>query len=525
MIASLLGFAPPACGETTPANTAPRPNILIIYSDDVGFGDVSCYGTGDIQTPNIDDLARTGRRFTRAYASAATCTPSRYSLLTGRYAFRNPRAHVLDGDAPLLIEPGSLTLPSHLREAGYRTAAIGKWHLGLGAGDIDWNAEVAPGPLEIGFDESYLLPATNDRVPCVYLDGHSVENLDKSDRIEISYEKRIGERPTGKERPDLLRYQADAQHSGTIINGISRIGFMAGGHAAEWVDEQLTDRFTTRAIQSITRWEHEDADRPWFLYFNSQQVHEPRLPNPRFLGRSGHGVRGDGMLELDWCVGELVATLDRLGIRNETLIVFSSDNGPVLTDGYADGSLEANGGHSPAGPFRGGKYTLWEGGTRLPFIVNWPGHVQPGVSDALISQLDLLASAATLSGRPIPSEAEASLDSRDVLPALLGQTDVARRILLTQGAGGVAIHVGDWKYIPAGSRTPAWVIHKHGGQGNPLSSPPHGEVPSLFELASDPGETRDVLADHPDIADQLRSDLEQLMADPCSLEIMQAGRP
>lgn len=523
LAAGLVLLAAGGCRLAPDAGSPSRqdhPNILIIYTDDVGYGDVGCYGVGSIDTPRIDALAATGRRFTQVYSSAATCTPSRYSLLTGHYAFRNKRARVLNGNAPLLIEPGSLTLPAHLQEAGYHTAVIGKWHLGLGAGEVDWNGPVTPGPLEIGFDHSYLLPATNDRVPCAYLAGHHIENLDPSDPITVSYRENIGARPTGLERPDLLRYAADRQHAGTIINHISRIGWQAGGKAAEWVDEEMADRFTERAIDYIEERERLSPDQPWFLYFNLHDVHEPRLPHPRFLGTSGHGVRGDAMLEIDWCVGALVDLLQRLNIREKTLIVFASDNGPVITDGYGDGSLAAIGDHTPAGAFRGGKYQAWEGGTRLPFIVSWPGRVTPGVSTAMFSQLDLLATVATLVEQPLPADKAASIDSRDVLPALLGETDRARAILLTQSVGRVSIRWGDWKYIPAGGREGGWAARKHGGEDNPLHSPTMEADPYLFNLADDPGEMTNVADKHPEVAEQLRLMLQDLRADPDAVEVL-----
>ena len=511
-IASLL----PSCasGDAGMDRSDARPNILIIYGDDVGYADVSAYG-GEIRTPNIDALAADGRLFTRAHASSATCTPSRYSLLTGRYPFRNDRAEILPGDAPLLIEPGSLTLPSHLASNGYETAVVGKWHLGLGEGAIDWNHEVKPGPLEIGFGMSYLIPATNDRVPCVYLDGHHVENLDPADPLRVSYEEKIGDWATGTENPDACRYPADRQHSGTIVNGISRIGWQDGGASALWVDEAMADRFTGRAIEFIEQ--REAADEPWFLFFSLHQPHVPRLPNQRFLGTSGFGLRGDAIVEADWCVGQLTAALDRLGAREDTPVIFTSDNGPVMNDGYNDGALRDRGTHDPSGRYRGGKYTLWEGGTRVPFIVNWPGTVGSGTSDALICQVDLLATLGRVGGAPLSAGARRSTDSLDLADALVGQRGAGRRELVTQGVGGLAIQDDTWKYIaPNPARASFgrghWSVQKHEGSGNPLGSPAIGAGASLFDLTGDPAEADDVAADHPAIAARMRARLEAILA-------------
>ena len=233
---SALAFCLNTNSQTERVTT--RPNIIIFYADDLGYGDVSCYGAHRVETPNIDRLARNGIRFTDAHCSAATCTPSRYSLLTGNYAFR-ARASILPGDAPLIIRPGSTTLPSILKLAGYKTGVVGKWHLGLGDGIIDWNAEIKPGPLEIGFDYCYLIPATADRVPCVYVENHKVVDLDPLDPISISYDHPFGDSPTGLSNPELLKFRADIQHSQTIVNGVSRIGFMVGGNSAQWQDEQF----------------------------------------------------------------------------------------------------------------------------------------------------------------------------------------------------------------------------------------------------------------------------------------------
>ena len=493
--------------EESTASQPTKPNVVLIYTDDIGYGDVGCYGATGIPTPAIDRLAENGLRFTDAHCTAATCTPSRFSLLTGTYAFRNERAEILPGDAPLLIEPASLTLPEMFRQAGYTTAVVGKWHLGLGEGQLNWNEEIKPGPREVGFDEVFLLPATNDRVPCVYIEDRQVLNLDPADPIEVSYSHKVGDLPVGREHPELLKYPADNQHSDTIINGISRIGYMGGGKTAWWTDEEMSTVFTQRAIKFIKS----NREQPFFLYFSLQEAHEPRLPNPRFHGKSQCGRRGDSIVEADWCVGEVLSTLKKLDLLDNTLVIFSSDNGPVITDGYEDGALENIGEHSPAGPFRGGKYHAWEGGTRMPFIVSWPQRIKPGVSDALLSQVDLQASLAQLIGVELP--AGVAPDSKNVLPALMGESPAAREVLLEQCPYAISIRSGNWKYIPAGKRS-AWAEAKHGEPGDPTGSAPIGPEAQLYDLSNDPGETTNVIDQHSQIAAHLARQLKAIRKQP-----------
>ena len=342
---------------------ARKPNIVIILADDLGFGDTSCYGATRIPTPNVDRLAREGLRFRDAHSTSATCTPARYALLTGEYPWRKKGTGILPGDAELIIQPGRTTVASLLQRAGYQTGVVGKWHLGLGGkGGPDWNGEIKPGPREIGFDYSFLMPATGDRVPCVYVENQRVVGLDPNDPIRVSYGKPVGTEPTGKDHPELLKLHPSHGHDQTIINGISRIGYMSGGKAARWVDQDMADTFTRKAVAFI----EQNQDRPFFLYFATHDPHVPRVPHPRFVGKSGCGVRGDVIVQFDWCAGEILNTLDRLNLSTNTLVILSSDNGPVVDDGYEDGAVENLNGHRPAGPLRGGKYSIFEGGTRVP---------------------------------------------------------------------------------------------------------------------------------------------------------------
>ena len=234
--------------------SADKPNILIIYADDIGYGDLSCYGATGVETPFIDRLANDGLRFSSGYASAATCTPSRYSLLTGEYAFRNKSAKILPGNAPLIIDPSKPSIASFMKAAGYRTALVGKWHLGLGLADgsFDWNSNIKPAPRELGFDYSFYMAATGDRVPSVYIENSEIVNLDPNDPVKVSYKEKVGNEPTGISHPQLLTVQADVQHAGTIVNGISRIGTMTGGQAARFKDEDMADTYLNKAIEFIT---------------------------------------------------------------------------------------------------------------------------------------------------------------------------------------------------------------------------------------------------------------------------------
>ncbi len=485
-----------AAGLSSGAQRQPR-NIVIIYADDLGYGDISCYGATKIRTPNIDQFAARGLRFTNAHAPAATCTPSRYAMMTGEYAWRKKGTGVLPGDARLIVQPGRITLPSLLHQAGYATGVVGKWHLGLGAGELDWNREIRPGPLEIGFDYCFLIPATGDRVPCVFVENRRVVGVDPNDPIQVSYEKPVGREPTGRANPELLKVHPSHGHDQTIINGISRIGYMSGGKAARWVDEEIADVITRKAIAFMER----NRSRPFFLYFATHDIHVPRVPHPRFVGKSGLGPRGDAILEFDWSAGEILKALDRLGLARETLVILTSDNGPVVDDGYRDQAVELLDGHKPAGPLRGGKYSAFDAGTRVAFIVRWPGHVKAGTSEALVGQIDFLSSFAALTGRKL--DAEAAPDSFDVLPALLGRTKIGRDHIV-EHAGALSLIKGQWKYIEPNSGAK---FNKN--TGTEMGNDPE---PQLYNLAEDIGEKRNLAAQHPERVSELANDLKRIRA-------------
>ncbi|MDZ8117508.1 sulfatase family protein [Pontiella agarivorans] len=489
-------------------HAAERPNVVIIYGDDVGLGDVGAYGSEMIPTPNIDRLAADGLRFTDGHCAAATCSPSRFSMLTGIHAFREG-VSILPPNAPLSISTEILTLPKLFQQAGYTTGVVGKWHLGIGAEDVEtnWNGDVKPGPLEIGFNKSFLLPSTNDRVPCVYLDGHRVVNYDPDDpiyvarKIEDVQKKGSTQYPDGKTNRDAMTYyQSTHGHDNSVIGGIGRIGYMSGGKKALWNDETMADEFVKQAKAFITA----HKDKPFFLYFASQDVHVPRAPHPRFQGKTALGYRGDAMVQFDWSTGEIMKTLDELGLTENTIVIFSSDNGPVYDDGYDDGTTvrtseaESDRGHDGSGIYRGGKYQIYEGGTRVPFIIRWPARINPGVSDALVNQIDFMASFAALLNLEIPAD-EAG-DSRNTLAAFLGQDKEGLPFMIEEaGRSGRALRVGPWKYIQES------VSRKRKKPGQPAQ---------LYNLAVDPGEQHNIITEHPEKADAMEKQLVELMTVP-----------
>ena len=370
-----------------------KPNIIYIFADDLGIGDLSCYGATKVSTPNIDRLAGQGVQFTNAYATSATSTPSRFGLLTGMYPRRQENTGIAPGNSELIIDTTCVTMADMLKDAGYATGAVGKWHLGLGPkGGTDFNNRITPNAQSIGFDYEFIIPATVDRVPCVFVENGHVVGLDPNDPITVSYDHKVGDWPTGEENPELVTLKPSQGHNNTIINGIPRIGWMTGGKSALWKDEDIADIITHKAKNFIASHQEE----PFFLYMGTQDVHVPRIPHPRFAGKSGLGTRGDVILQLDWTIGEIMHTLDSLHIADNTILIFTSDNGPVIDDGYQDQAYELLNGHTPMGIYRGGKYSAYEAGTRVPFIVRWPARVKPNKQQALFSQIDVYASLASL---------------------------------------------------------------------------------------------------------------------------------
>lgn len=464
--------------ETKPA----APNIIVILADDVGPGDAGAYGATKIKTPNIDRLAADGMRFDNAYASAAVCTPTRYSILTGQYAWRQDArgisSGVANGNSPLLIPTEMTTVQGLLREHGYRTAVVGKWHLGFGRDKPDYNGELHPGPLETGFDEFFGIPATNDRIPTVFIRDHRVVGLDPADPIQVSYDKEEAK------REGLSSWAA----------GRTRIGWGKGGKAAWWKDEDIAEILTGEALRFIER----NKDKPFFLFFTPHDVHAPKIPQQRFAGTSGISERADMLLGLDDAIGQVLRTLDRLGLAENTLVVYSSDNGAYVNE---------ENGHRPTGVLRGIKSTSWEGGTRVPFVVSWPARINPGgVSCDLVSTIDIPATVAAAA--EVGLARDALPDSFNLLPAMLGEADAPKRddLILQCGSGHLSVRRGPWKYIPDLALADGWKSAK--------KDPSAPARPGLFNLTEDPGEKNNLAAEQPAEVQRLAALLTERQSSP-----------
>ena len=510
----LLALASPSPGAT-PGSTppAPRPNIVLIYADDIGWGDLGCYGAKAIPTPNIDRLAAQGARWTSAYCTSATCTPSRYSMLTGEYAWRRKGTGVLPGDASLILPTSRPTVATVLRDAGYATAVVGKWHLGLGprrgegAKPLDWNQPIAPGPREVGFGHSFIMAATGDRVPCVYVEDGRVVGLDPADPIEVSYKGPFPGDPDlrSPEVRRTLRMDWSHGHNDGLVNGVGRIGWMRGGKAARWDDTTMGDVLADKAAGWIAA--QARSGKPFFLYYAAHENHVPRVVHPRHAGKTPLGPRGDAIVAFDEQVGRLLGALDKAGVADRTLVLVTSDNGPVLDDGYKDGAVELNraAGHLPAGPFRGGKYSAHQGGTRVPLVARWTGAIAPGVvSQQLVSQVDFPAWFARLAGAdPAPF---LRLDSADTLVSDLAAGPV-RDHVVSQGSGGLALREGDWVLVPAYRSRDMASYHGPGHRPGLRT-----DVDQLHDLAKDPGETMNLATEQPEVLGRLRRRLADLRA-------------
>ena len=479
-----------ACGSKQQEEVK-QPNVIFIVADDLGYGDLSCYGAKRVQTPNVDRLSAEGLRFTDAHAVASTSTPSRYSLFTGHYSWRRNDTGIATGDAGMVIRPEQTTVADIFKAAGYTTGAVGKWHLGLGdkAGTQDWNGFVSPGPQDLGFDYSYLMAATGDRVPCVWMENQRVANYDPEAPIQVSYKTPFPGEPLGKDHPEMLTKLKPSPNHGHDMAIV-----MKGGGKALWEDENIADTIAAKAVQFIER----QKEKPFFLYVGTNDIHVPRYPHERFRDKSGMGYRGDAILQFDWTVGLIVEALEKADILDNTLIVLTSDNGPVVDDGYADKAVELLGDHRPWGELRGGKYSNFEAGTRVPFIVHWPAVVKPGISNALFSHIDMFGSMEKLTGQDMGETA--GIDSQDYLAILTGE-DKKGRDYVIESSGSLSISDGEWKYITP-NKGPAYNKLTNTELGNSTDD-------QLYNLSEDVGEKQNVAEKYPDKVKEMKRILEQ----------------
>ncbi len=474
LLLTLAGFVG-ATDRLVLAGNSALPNIVVILSDDYGYGSLGCYGADPklVRTPHLDRLATEGRRFTDASTPSSVCTPTRYALLTGRYCWRTRLSHggVANTLDPLLIETSRPTLASLLKPHGYATGFVGKWHLGYGtAPRVDYTKELNPGPLELGFDYQFAVPQNHNDITRVFVENHRVFGL-RSNRLT----------PT----PGKL-----------------------GLDAPEREDPKTMGELTDRAVAWLGQRRGQPA--PFFLYFAPVAVHELITPSAETTGSSQAGPYGDFIHDLDLSVGRILQTLDDLKVAGNTLVIFTSDNGGVIVDSSKSNTQKVarDAGLKINGALRGGKHDIWEGGFKVPFIVRWPGHVAPGTtSAAMIGLVDVFATLATVVGEKQLDRTTTAPDSYNILPAFLDPQpeQPLRPDLLLQSANGVyAIRRGPWKWVEG---VPAALPGK---KAAPKKSPKGDQFhPQLFNLETDPAETTDVAAQHPEIVRQLSETLRQ----------------
>lgn len=488
------------CLESEAIEQKDKPNVIIINVDDLGYGDVSSYGATKVETPNIDRLVGEGRRFTDAHSASAVCSPSRYALITGEYPARKDFWYPIFLKDTLQVDPNQTTIGDVMKDAGYSTAVVGKWHLGFGNEfPVDWNKELKPGPLELGFDYYFGVPVLNSHPPFVYVENHKVLGLKEDDPLVY------GKRAKTREFDEKF--------------GIDELG---GGKAAHelYKDREMGTTLTEKTID----WIKENKDDAFFLYFAPPQIHHPFTPAQRFIASSDAGRYGDWIHELDWMIGEVLNTLDEEGLTENTLVIFTSDNGGMFNRG-GQNAWEA--GHRLNGDLLGFKFGAWEGGHRVPFIARWPGHIPAGTeSDELISNVDLIATLAAVADRPL-KEKEGP-DSYNILPALTGSPEEPIRdhlIISPSQRSHLSVRRGKWMYIPAqgeggfdgteiGEHTFAGAAaHKLTGQVNSdvenarikESAPPA----QLYDLEADPTQKKNLYNDHPEIVEELQALLEE----------------
>lgn len=482
--------------------TNARPNVVVINVDDLGYGDVGCYGATKVKTPNMDQLAREGRRFTDAHSASAVCSPSRYALITGQYPARKDLWRPIFLKTPLKVDTAQMTVADVMKEAGYATAAIGKWHLGFGnESPVDWNKELKPGPLELGFDYYFGVPVLNSHPPFVYVENHKVVGLTPDD-------------------PMVYGKKANTQEFDEKFH-LDAIGGAEAAHEL-YEDRKVGTTLKNKAIE----WIKEHKDEPFFLYFATTNIHHPFTPAPQFVGTSEAGPYGDFIHELDWMIGEVLATLDEEGLRDNTMVILTSDNGGMLNRG---GQNAWKLGHRQNGDLLGFKFGAWEGGHRIPFIVRWPEKVPAGSeSKELLSNVDILATLAALVERPL--QENEGPDSYDMLPAFTGSPKESIRdhlVISPSRKKNLAIRKGKWMYISSqgSGGFPGTKIGGHtlgGAAAHKLTKQVNSDIRNgkikadaapaqLYDLETDPAQKRNVYDEHPEKARELQALLDKTL--------------
>jgi len=489
-----------------------KPNIIVIYADDLGYGDVGCYGATKVQTPNIDRLATQGRMFTDAHSASAVCTPSRYSFLTGQYGWRVNSWGPMAYDQPMIIDVDRLTIPGMLKQHGYSTACIGKWHLGFGKeGLTDWNKELKPGPLEVGFDYYFGVPLVNSHAPFVYVEDHYVAGLDKNDPFVLRQEN------------EALPPNTDLPRSPVQVfpekGGLERWSGAKDAHML-YRDEMVGTKLTEKSVEWLHAHNEQKKDQPFFMYLATTNIHHPFTSHPRFKGTSQCGAYGDFIHELDWIVGQITKTLDDLKIADDTLIIFASDNGGMLNEG---GKQAWKAEHKLNGELLGFKFGAWEGGHRVPFIARWPSHIPPATcSDQLICSIDMMATFSAILGHSL--NPDQGPDSYNMLPALIGEPKRPIRdhlVMAPNESKNLAIRSGKWLYIGAqgsggfhgnvgGPGAIAWTKQTNSDittNGKIREDAPDQQ---LYDLEADLSQTKNVIREYPKIAKKLKEMLNKI---------------
>lgn len=491
-------------GQFVQAEKQTQPNVILIFADDLGYGDVGSYGATKVQTPNIDKLAAEGRRFTDAHSASAVCTPSRYGILTGKYPFRGKGGKGIWGPCshtqPLLIDTNKLTLGELFKNKGYSTAAIGKWHLGFGNTKTDWNKPLRPGPLELGFDYYFGIPKVNSGYPYVYVENDSIVGYDPKDPLIF------GKEPYSK----TTTYPVKTAGNKTPNK------FSGAKEAHAIYDDERTGTLVTEKAVS---WIENNKENPFFLYFPTPNIHHPFTPAPRFKGSSQAGLYGDFIHEFDWMVGELMACLDKNGLTDNTLVIVTSDNGGMFNFGGQNAFKED---HRINGDLLGFKFGIWEGGHRVPFIARWPGKIKPNTtSNQLISGIDMLATFAAITEQTLEKKQQA--DSVNILPALTGEPSTPLRdslVLHSFKSSHLSVRKGNWVYIPkqgSGGFKGGPGQHAAGGPkcisfvGSKNSDIANGKIKNdappaqLYNLENDLSQTKNLYNEYPEKVKEMQA--------------------